>query len=895
VLERRAIYVSAALLPLLLGACRAEHTPSPRTALDPASWSPRLTNSVRINKSPAGPVPIFDSENLPILQLEAKSLPQLALKWRGGAHATTAPLRRGAKVMFRMDQAPPNSVAPELVLETNGKELAHCTLTFQPAPSQLSKIVEARRLATTGALQSALEHLSTTAEDPALIRFLHLKERGSLLLAHHDPKGARLAWEAALAEAHGMGSPSEAAGRLRALAYLDLQSGHYRRAVERLQEARVLSEAIGDDLGLARNLHYEGLLLQRRGAPYLPKLARDRYQAAFESAWLRGADEDAGLFAMQLATLLAEHGSYDEANALFEEHCREESLPPEQAAVVLLHRAYADRLALAEDVPGLTLDTVRLRLDAALSAARRAGQPRQVLWARADRFLLEAELGDPAEARRLQVDLTATEPLALEVRRWPVALAAIQLDLRQGRTEGLSKRLDELAEGLRHTEAGEDGDFMVIVMTLRGDLLRRLGDNAGAAEAYEEALELASRLGRSFALPRAQGPYRARRKAASRALLSLLLEQGRTKEALILHEDQRAEILAELIVQASTAQDPAAWSAYEARRWAWRERFPEGCGHNPEDPTCRREAHAIDLALNDLWAQASTLPRPQAPSGSASTTPPPGVAHISVARTLTGWATFLQTHDHLRVHEAVKDPFQGLEHELESHRRLIIAPGESVEAFDLASRPASDGTPLGARIEVMLTPHLSLLEDEPRAGGFHRWLAVIDPTADLPGTHPEAALIRRVHPRAHLLIAAQAERERILASWGEIDAFHFAGHGFTHRRDPWTTHLLLPNGHRLTIEDVLFRPTSAHLVVLNACRTGPLVYRGEVGLPHAFIAAGTDYVLATTADVLDQPAGAFMAAFHRHLEAASVPEAYRRAMAESGLGSSPFRLWTRRK
>ena len=541
------------VLAAMVGGCSGP--PTTNRALLLPYLTPRLLNPARLVLKDGRPEPVFDAQHLPVVQVATADSAPVRLRWASGETSTAPAIRRGPVLLLAMNQPPPHGRAV-LRLELGDAVLTSWHLPFTATPDDDARIVRARRLARLGDITSATGALAPTMTDPLLAQYFLHKERGSLLRIHQDLRGAAAAWERARQLAVELGSPTEEASRLRALAYLDLQTDQYSRAMARLRAARTLAEGVADEEGLARSLYYEGLLLQRRGAAHLPQQARARYRAAFESAWRRGADAEAGMFAMQLAALLAEHGSYDAANELFEQHCGPEGLAPDQVVDVLLHRAYADRLALEAGVPGLTLGDVRARLDAAMVSARGAGQPRQILWATADRFLLEADVGDPARADALRPIVEAATPDALEVRRWPVALATVHLDLRAGRLDGLLARLDELRGAIQHSEAGTDRDFEVIALGLRGEILHRQGDTAGAKSAFEGALLVADELARRFAQPRAQGPYRARRRAAVESLLSILLEAGAVEEALQLHERRRALALTELAAQANSGARP---------------------------------------------------------------------------------------------------------------------------------------------------------------------------------------------------------------------------------------------------------------------------------------------------------------------------------------------------
>src|SRR5262249_50049839 len=91
------------------------------------------------------------------------------------------------------------------------------------------------------------------------------------------PDRAWAAWERARETADALGSPTADAGRLRSLAFLDIQSERYDRAADEIEHARELSESVDDRTGVIRADYYRAFELDRRDGPVAALIAKRRY------------------------------------------------------------------------------------------------------------------------------------------------------------------------------------------------------------------------------------------------------------------------------------------------------------------------------------------------------------------------------------------------------------------------------------------------------------------------------------------------------------------------------------------------------------------------------------------------------------------------------------------
>lgn len=231
----------------------------------------------------------------------------------------------------------------------------------------------------------------------------------------------------------------------------------------------------------------------------------------------------------------------------------------------------------------------------------------------------------------------------------------------------------------------------------------------------------------------------------------------------------------------------------------------------------------------------------------------------------------------------------------------VVAYGP-MRDWDVHAWPVADGV-LMDKLPVVYGTELSTLErarvEVPRA------LVVKNPRRDLPHATREGALVSSLL-RAHGLSVTElsgrgASRAALLSALPQHDIFHYAGHAEQLGFAGWESRLLLASREQLEVSDVLALERVPSFVVLSGCETG-LESRDagfSLGMAQAFIARGSELVLATTRRVPDalgeKLAGLMYRDGSQTFRAESLTEALRSLRREeSALGEWPsYRLYVR--
>lgn len=217
---------------------------------------------------------------------------------------------------------------------------------------------------------------------------------------------------------------------------------------------------------------------------------------------------------------------------------------------------------------------------------------------------------------------------------------------------------------------------------------------------------------------------------------------------------------------------------------------------------------------------------------------------------------------------------------------LYVIPSGPLHAVPFAALPY-EGEALGLRyalgqalslplLDALLRRHARHTEPGIRLDAMRGLVCQLDAFPAHPALPPLAAtgreahaLLTRLPPESRLVHGAEATYARLQA-WnesGDLAAFtllHFATHALFHPHHPHLSHLVLAD-RALTVADILGWRLQARLVVLAACETAiGHVYSGDeqVGLPHAFLLAGAETVLATSWPVPDEATADFLDDFY---------------------------------
>jgi len=116
------------------------------------------------------------------------------------------------------------------------------------------------------------------------------------------------------------------------------------------------------------------------------------------------------------------------------------------------------------------------------------------------------------------------------------------------------------------------------------------------------------------------------------------------------------------------------------------------------------------------------------------------------------------------------------------------------------------------------------------------------------------------------LAGESASAEAVRAQLGTSDLLHYAGHGDYSGQGGWESSLLLADGTRLTLGDLLALEHVPSWVVLSGCETGRVAGDAPVaglGLAQAFLLAGSRSVIAATRPADDRRVPAFFAELYR--------------------------------
>jgi len=175
-------------------------------------------------------------------------------------------------------------------------------------------------------------------------------------------------------------------------------------------------------------------------------------------------------------------------------------------------------------------------------------------------------------------------------------------------------------------------------------------------------------------------------------------------------------------------------------------------------------------------------------------------------------------------------------------------------------------------------------------------LLVSDPSGDLPDARREGESLAARWAQVPLmrLEGRAATRDAVLAALSRAALFHYAGHAETLGPGGMSSALLMADGARIELGDLLAAPRVPAAVVLSACEAGASAPRSLMGIAQAFLMAGSEAVVAAPRAVGDTSARHFMTSLHGHLARADVEalaEAYGRAWREANQSDSQmFRL-----
>lgn len=571
-------------------------------------------------------------------------------------------------------------------------------------------------------------------------------------------------------------------------------------------------------------------------------------------------------------------------------------------------------LALQETNLGYTLWAARdagFDVDAWLARTGTAGDV--VGWHRS----AEAHLS-PACANYVEASRVVTANLALawvEAGRWSEASALLARAPRDGsalaavdlaRAEGrLAAAQGRHREALAAFEEMERVAFAVdpvhgVLDALQGEAEARvaLGQRGEALELHARAEEVASTFAPLLPLHGGRDRFLAQRQRATEARVALLLELGRTEEALAaVRRLRRAWVDDVARARGWTATDPGARAAWEegVRRYlALRERVEAQAAHSW---TLRvSELGSFRAEQSRLLEQTRALlddALPAAPTPSSLPALPPGAARVTWFPEGNAWRAFVEAGATV----AARSMRAGLP--AAGERPLVpggagvvlVLPWGPLRDLDLQLAPWSAGVaPAGTPMRWSLD-----LARPARATASVGALWVADPRRDLPAAREEVRTLRNevVGAGGVWLEGEAATRSVVMAQLAEVSLFHFAGHGDSNPVEGEPA-LRLAGADMLLRSDVLSLASAPRRVVLSGCETargGDAPIEG-IGLAQAFVIAGAEAVVGSVRPVDDAQTARFMAALYGAGFAEGDPARAFALAASTEPGAAGFRLLT---
>ena len=674
----------------------------------------------------------------------------------------------------------------------------------------------------------------------------------------------------------------------------DRWAASYCRAVRLRQYARAaqLLEAMPTELARipevrARLAYYSGVLAQARGDA---QGALVQFRTASVLSRRLGLESDELLARQELATTLSQ--LHRDAEAL-----------AEQEALVLGHPKGAScqlaslweglswmLLTRPEPVPAARIEAALARSEEFFERCPDPLNRRNQALNRVAFALLRGEHSE-AEARLRALDADETGRSG-RLATWQ-ALYWGELHLLRSQSSAALTAY-ELAERLAESLLLKDCVYLARLGRARA--LAQCG-NEGAVDAYFATEAAADDLVRWAPFGQGQQLTALRVQSSARELLTLLLDLGRSREALQTAQRAarrawassfRASRIASLSPTMRQRWDRAV-SEYRERRQEldrvahddWKLSF-EGLGALRFTRALERQR--LEGALASAYALLSNEASPTL-DGSATHDD----AQLLIASGSDAWWAFLSRDAALRVvlvsrfvsSKVTQAPAReleqvalGLGQALERFQRdeLLRAPllrvtlppelqALDVHALQVGGRALLEWLPVAYAFESSAGSDL-----EPGETGSSSAWVLGDPNADLPRANAEAQRVGHRLGHARILLEDQVTFEALSKGLSNARLLHFAGHARSGGIDGLDGALDLSHGQRLSVADVLACERVPEFVVLSACSSSVSPEpAGGLSIGQAFVAAGSRAVVGASRTISDRLAGRFADSLYERL------------------------------
>lgn len=672
------------------------------------------------------------------------------------------------------------------------------------------------------------------------------------------------------------------------LVHSSIQDRQLELARESLNALRLPAEAPAESRIVV--MYYRGLLAEKEG-DYRSALAE--IQRAVESAERLKLDLHQWIAEEQLALLLRGVGRSREAAQLFErlrrttpaaDSCQTAQLLANQGWATLLAREAGESFGDPTQLFERALETYQACPDFTL------GKRVNILINLALSHLQEGHL---AEAKDLLAATRELEPHPpLRHTLWQLDLEA-RIALREDRPADalrLFERLEDLAQGA----SSPNGTLRAVFGQARSQ--KSLGNEAAALDTLRKAEALLDEQSIQVPIHEGRETFMATRQTIVSLHVEILLEQGRTAEALdvarhsrsrMLRQLERSDRLADLTPDRRT-QWERLLATYHERRAALEERAKDDW-RLPSDQLRREqaarkgEAKSVKELLDRAFLVLDDAAEPQ---GETLPPPRPGELILTWCPLSQGWVGFAADGETIATHrfdlpagvlllpgELARRLLLPFHTAIEKAERIRILPSGPLRGVDFHALPF-DGDVLLAGRPVVYGLDLPVPSGPAQPAGRHA-LLVADPRDNLPGAISEARTVRKALEAGSRpwtieeLQSADASAETVRSRLAGADLLHYAGHGTFSGFGGWDSSLLLAGETRLTLGDLLALDRVPAWVVLSGCDTGRSSIETPVeslGLAHAFLLAGSRAVIASVRPADDRTVPAFFTGLYRQLE-----------------------------
>jgi tetratricopeptide (TPR) repeat protein len=823
---------------------------------------------------------------------------------------------------LRTVHVPPGASVIEVVLaDAGGRRSAPWRLEVRD-PSRDPMLVQAMERVPRGGIAEAaglLTHHRMDLAEEDRPRADSLIARASLATGHREEAIPELL--ASAAEHERLGHVAEATRDTLAAAFTQIDLWRFEAARATLADAERRTRDY--DEGRAQVSYYRGLLSRESGD--LRSALRQLEEAARGAARL-GMTADREAAVMALAVALRQLGRPGEAlERLKGIHPQD----PCNAGTLANNTAWA-MLAAGDGSLGDPVPHLEKALEIFRTQCPRAPEVANQLLNLAIAELRRGDL-DAAAARLREARGEGGAPEPRVVLWWLDVEARIALGRgKSAEALGLYRRLEALAA------AAGSGEGRWRAAVGQAEALAARGDVSGALRAHEEADRLLDAEALLVPLTEGREHFLADRERGARQHVMLLMQAGRTGEAMLAARRTRARFLQAVgLGQRLSALGPAERTAWNRALSSYRRGRADVEAEAAQDWALaedqlrkvaeQRQARAVALrrALDDALAAlgATAAPSP------AMRAPEPGELLLMWFPVGDRWYGFAATTGKTVAHALASAPdlkdggaalLQPFDREIAAAAQVTVIPYGALRGADLHAAPWR-GAPLAAAKPVAYAVDLPAVKvtaaadasgnssgasasvsTATKADASGGSLVVGDPLRNLPQARREAeavhaALLARGQ-QSTLLTGEQATRSALRQALGSVRHLHYAGHGRFGGEGGWDSALPLADDE-LNAGDILTLPVPP-AVVLAGCETGraaegPLE---SIGLAQAFILAGARAVIAASRPVDDRMTAQLSEALYEaggRPEPSALPERLRQAqqkLRDEGADWSAFRV-----